>query len=63
MEIDWEKEKAIGAELLLAKEIAQIFKCDMGYAYKIMASFRRNLPIQGATPEQMYLGYLKVIKK
>lgn len=63
MEIDIEKETAAKAELLLALEVAKIFKCDIGYAHKIMASFKMNLPIQGATPEQMYLGYLAVLKK
>lgn len=39
------------------KQIAQIFECDVNYAHKIIASIKMNLPIQGATPKQMYKGY------
>lgn len=47
----------IADEITLEKAVARVFDCDESYANKIIASLRMNLPIQGATPLQMYLGY------
>jgi len=41
----------------MEEKISEIFDCDLSYASKIVASLKMNLPIQGATPKQMYEGY------
>ena len=42
------------------EKIAKIFECDISYANKIIASLKMNLPIQGATPKQMFEGYSEI---